>query len=128
MVVKIDLSKQPKFERLEKTKHIRLEDCKHSYLYRIYSRNLSFGVFHKKSSGFIGIREKFGYEYLFTEYHFDTGAPYGTVHPLEELEKYFLEVYEGKFEDYGVDNKYIYNKELFNWLKEKEKQYYDRIQ
>jgi hypothetical protein len=38
------------------------------------------------SGGFVGIREKFGSEYLFTEYHWDTGAPCGTVHPVELLE------------------------------------------
>ena len=65
---------------------IKLEDCKHRRLYRIYSRNLSFGIFNEKAKGFIGIREKFGNLYLFTEYHWDTGPPFGTVHPKEELE------------------------------------------
>jgi hypothetical protein len=41
------------------------------------------GVFNGVT-GFIGIREKFNHEYLFTEYHYDTGAPYGTVHSVED--------------------------------------------
>jgi hypothetical protein len=53
-------------------------------VYRIHSRNLVVGVWDGVS-GFIGIREKFGNEYLFKEYHWDTGAPYGTVKPLELL-------------------------------------------
>lgn len=66
---------------------IKLEDCKHGYTYRISSRNLIYGVFNKPVNGFVGIREKFTREYLFTEFHWDTGAPFGTVNPLEELEE-----------------------------------------
>jgi hypothetical protein len=66
---------------------ISLEDCKHGYTYRISSRNLIYGVFNKPVNGFVGIREKMGSEYLFTEFHYDTGAPFGTVNPLEELEE-----------------------------------------
>ena len=65
---------------------IPLEKCKNRVLYRIHSRNLGFGVFNEADNGFVGIREKFGVEYLFTEYHWDTGEPFGTVHPVEELE------------------------------------------
>lgn len=36
-------------------------------------------------TGFIGIRLKFGSKYLFTEYHWDQGPPYGTVQPKEDL-------------------------------------------
>lgn len=61
------------------------ENCKDRFVYRISSRNLSFGVFQKEGNGFIGIRTKFGSRYLFTEYHWDNGPPHGTVTPLEEL-------------------------------------------
>jgi len=64
---------------------IRLEGCKPRYVYRIKSRNLVAGVYTGKDGGFIGIRYKFGKEYLFTEYHYDTGAPYGTVMPKAEV-------------------------------------------
>jgi hypothetical protein len=64
---------------------IALKDCKHGYLYRIKSRNLSVGVFNKDNSSFIGIREKFGSRYLFSEYHRETGPPHGTVSPTEEI-------------------------------------------
>ena len=66
---------------------IPLATCKHGWLYRIHSRNLDFVVFNQGTNGFIGIREKFGDRYLFTEFHYDAGAPYGTVKPLQELEK-----------------------------------------
>lgn len=54
------------------------------HLYRIRSRNLSYGVYDG-NGGFIGIREKFGALYLFTEYDYDQGAPYGTVRVVEDL-------------------------------------------
>ena len=66
-------------------KYIPLEECEDRVLYRINCRNLTFGVFNKENNGFIGIREKFGAKYLFTEYHFDTGAPFGTVKPYKKL-------------------------------------------
>jgi hypothetical protein len=66
---------------------IPLSDCKHGYVYELKSRNLSTGVFNKEDNGFIGIRLKFNYEFLFTEYHWDTGPPFGTAKPLELLEK-----------------------------------------
>ena len=93
--------------------YIPLEECKHGYLYKINSRNLTFGVFNSGqsntglSNGFIGLRVKFDETYLFTEYHWDTGPPIGTVHPKVELEKCPLELNED-------------SEELFNWLKEKE--------
>lgn len=51
-------------------------------VYRIHSRNLVVGVWNGKN-GFIGIREKFRDKFLFTEYHWETGTPYGTAKPLE---------------------------------------------
>ena len=47
-------------------------------IYRIHSRNLDIGVFNGVD-GFIGIREKFGSTYLFTEYLWEQGPPFGTV-------------------------------------------------
>lgn len=57
---------------------IPIEECVKGEVYKIRSRNLSIGVWNGKD-GFIGIREKFGSRFLATEYHYDTGAPYGTV-------------------------------------------------
>jgi hypothetical protein len=134
---------------------IPLTECVHGGLYRIFSRNLSFGVFDAKRQGFIGIREKFRTYFLFLEYHFDTGAPFGTVHPHEFLEmcpidnlREYLESRDDKtnrlvafdkpvkdggkgwyFVDTGEASQEIrsfapINQPLFDWLKEKEKQYY----
>ena len=63
---------------------IALEDCGPRHIYRLDSRNLRLGVFNLDTKGFIGIRLKFGNRFLFTEYHWDTGEPYGTAKPLED--------------------------------------------
>ena len=66
------------------TEYIPLTECKPRHIYRIRSRNLDVGVFDG-NIGFIGIRMKFRDRYLFTEDHHDTGAPFGTVMPIEDL-------------------------------------------
>lgn len=66
-------------------KYIPLTQCVDRAVYRIRSNNLGIGVFSKEIRGFIGIRTKFGNKYLFTEYHHDTGAPFGTACPVEQL-------------------------------------------
>jgi hypothetical protein len=76
--------------------YIKIDDCKNGYLYSLHSRNLTYGVYNEENKGFIGIREKFEQEYLFTEYHWDTGPPYGTVKPIKELEKFNGPIFESK--------------------------------
>jgi hypothetical protein len=76
------LARLPKFE--EKPT-IPLGECVAWGVYKIHSRNLSVGVFNPKVGGFIGIREKLGSKFLFTEYHYDKGPPFGTVRPLEKV-------------------------------------------
>lgn len=63
---------------------IPLEQCKHGMLYRLRSRNLKMGVFSSETSGFVGIRTKFGSRFLDHETY--RGADDGTALPLEELE------------------------------------------
>lgn len=53
-------------------------ECVKGRVYEIRCRNLLFGVYDGEG-GFIGIRTKFGSRYLFTEYHWDKGPPFGTV-------------------------------------------------
>jgi len=70
-----------------KVNYLPLNKCKDRYLYQINSRNLSYGIYNEKTKGFIGIRNKFRQDYLFTEYHYDNGPPFGTVFPKKELGK-----------------------------------------
>lgn len=80
-----------------------IEELEDRGIYRIYSRNLEFGVYSEKVKGFIGIREKFGQRYLFTEYHYEIGAPFGTVHPVELV---------GKVEDKRIQIKEVLDPSL----------------
>ncbi len=64
--------------------YIPLPLCQLGHVYSLHSRNLAIGVYDG-ANGFIGIREKFGQRYLFTEYHYDQGAPFGTVRPIREI-------------------------------------------
>lgn len=54
------------------------EDCIKGRVYKLHSRNLSYGVWNGHE-GFIGIRTKWYDRYLFTEYHYDVSEMYGTV-------------------------------------------------
>ena len=55
------------------------------HVYRLRSRNLSFGVY-VGGRQFIGVRQKFDREYLDAEYHFgEPGDVSGTAVPLEDL-------------------------------------------
>ena len=63
-----------------------MSDLEDGRVYRIHSRNLITGVWVADTQGFIGIREKFGAEYLFEEYHWETGPPFGTASPITALD------------------------------------------
>jgi len=65
--------------------YIPINECVDRGAYEMRSRNLHIGVFSIKDGGFIGIREKFRSLYLFTEYHYDNGPPFGTVRPTKKI-------------------------------------------
>lgn len=64
--------------KLDLSKTIRIKDCIVRRLYIVRARNFRLGIYDGKS-GFIGRRNKFGFWYLFTEFHYDIGPPFGTV-------------------------------------------------
>ena len=68
----------------DRSKLIPIDKCVKGRVYKIRCRNLRFGVFDGED-GFIGIRTKFSDRYLFTEYHWDQGAPFGTVMATEDI-------------------------------------------
>ena len=81
-------------------------------IYRISSRNLSVGAWD--GTGFIGIRIKFGSSFLFKEFHYDDGAPYGTVRPSELIDMVSADIEIVEMEK--VEDHYITNAQLFNLL------------
>ena len=70
---------------------------KDGYLYHIHARNAQYGIWIEKEQAFILPREKFGNVYLFMEYHYDMGEPYGTAKEIMEIEK-------APFEDVSMNN------------------------
>lgn len=96
-------------------KHLTIEECKDGYLYSISSRNLISGIYSEKSKGFLGIREKFGNRYLFEEYHWDTGAPFGTVHPKECITKCPISSFESQEKE----------DEVFAWVEQETSKHYE---
>lgn len=87
------------------TEFLSVSQCKKRRLYRFQARNFWFGVF--QGTGFIGIREKFGSQFLCTEYHWDEGPPFGTVLKVREAGEDLPEGIPLREED---------NEALFNWL------------
>lgn len=85
------------------TNKIPKENLIKGHLYRLHSRNLMSGVFDGER-GFVGIREKFGDPYLFTEYYTD-GEVFATATPVEDLGPIpdgieVLEYVEGTFDQH----------------------------
>lgn len=61
---------------------VALASCRARSVYRLWSRNLTLGVFDGRE-GFIGIRTKIGARFLFREFHWDTGPPFGTARAFD---------------------------------------------
>lgn len=62
-----------------------IEEMQEGFAYLIDARNACVGIWESDSKGFTVARCKFGATFLATEYHWDTGAPYGTAKPFECL-------------------------------------------
>lgn len=63
--------------------YLKKEELEVGVPYKVHARNFNEAVWNGKA--FTGMREKFGDRYEFDEYHWDDGAPFGTVKPLEKL-------------------------------------------
>ena len=93
------------------TKYMKVEELKDGYLYRINARNANYGIWYGEKGAFVISRVKFTSNYLFEEIHWDLNEHFGTVKPIEEIEKSPCEVkdiytmdgsvlkYLNKFED-----------------------------
>lgn len=67
--------------------YLKPEVLKDGYLYRINARNALYGIWSKLRGEFIISRFKFGHNFLFVEVHWDLSDDFGTVKPLELVEK-----------------------------------------
>jgi hypothetical protein len=99
------------------------------HLYRIHARNARIGIYLPKGYSFLIRRQKFTDWYAFEEYHWDTGAPFGTVRPLKALEctPFRQEDFQqGPWETNGIKMYgYFKHKELMLYLKTKMEEYKD---
>jgi hypothetical protein len=83
------------------TSYIRIEDLKNGYSYKIYARNAYVGVWKESDKGFIISRYKTSPDpYIFIEYHWDINEFYGTVKPIELIEKCPFDFNDKKILDY----------------------------
>lgn len=69
------------------TDYLKVEELKDGYLYRINARNADYGIWYGEKGAFIISRTKFYDNYLFEEIHWDLSEDFGTVKPIEEVEK-----------------------------------------
>ena len=63
--------------------YIPKEELKIGIAYAVHARNFTTAIWD--GARFHGVRIKFGDSFISEEYHYDDGAPYGTVKPLKEL-------------------------------------------
>lgn len=103
---------------------IPVEKCKDGWLYLINARNSCLGIFNEKEKGFIIRRIKFNAVFLFIEYHWDTGEPYGTAKALKELYQVPENIRskpEPELLDYLKETKNKYQKDIQRLLKRETK-------
>ena len=65
---------------------VEIEDCQEGVLYRVRCRNSNCGIWVQAEKGFKIARTKFDNDYLFVEYHWDYGGPFGSARGYEVLE------------------------------------------
>jgi len=75
------------FAQRDLKEYIKIKECQDGYTYFINARNSHVGIYKSSDKSFTISRFKFGHNYLFDEYHWDTGSPYGTVKPVHMIEK-----------------------------------------
>jgi hypothetical protein len=72
---------------MKQLKYLSMSGLKDGTLYKITARNGNYGVWIEKKKGFVLSRFKFGDNFPFVEYHYDSDPHFGTAKPLEEVEK-----------------------------------------
>jgi hypothetical protein len=95
---------------------VALGQCEKGKVYKVRARNFGVAVYDGRR-GFVGIREKFGEEYLFTEYFNDGTNPVGTATPVRLLGEISPGIKLECWMDRHPDDKYMkINWDLFHAL------------
>jgi len=69
-----------------------MEELVNRQLYFIWARNFNVGIWCAERQAFFGIRRKWGRQFVDREFHWSTGAPYGTAKPIAEFPGWHLPV------------------------------------
>ncbi|MDO8542840.1 MAG: hypothetical protein Q7S40_20555 [Opitutaceae bacterium] len=69
----------------ESVRYLTIDQLEEDCIYLIHARNSYIGIWGASKRGFTLVRDKFGRRFLFTEFHWDTGAPFGTVKPFVKI-------------------------------------------
>ncbi|MDQ5977167.1 MAG: hypothetical protein QG602_139 [Verrucomicrobiota bacterium] len=67
------------------SRYLPISDLSDGCLYLAHARNSHLGIWDSATEGFVILREKIGRVFIFVEFHWDTGAPFGTVKPFIKL-------------------------------------------
>lgn len=108
-------------------KYLKVDELKPYYTYKIRARNGRVGVWCPDRGDFMLRRQKFEDIFLFGETHYDLDPHFGTVLPLEELEKSpftktDLEAKVWKWKDTGLDiPDWVEDKNTEVWFNPREK-------
>lgn len=64
--------------------YLKKEDLLEGEIYECDGRNFTYGIWNGEAFDYL--RTKFGQKFFDVEYHWDDGAPYGTVKPIRLME------------------------------------------
>lgn len=92
-----------------------IEEMQEGFAYLIDARNACVGVWNAKLKGFTIARYKLGDTYLANEYHWDTGAPYGTTNPFERLSEVPSEYSEDQLVTYLTRLERLHSKRVIEY-------------
>jgi len=73
------------FETSRDRPYLKVNELFTGHLYKIHSRNLQGLGVYDGDGGFIGIRHKWGNNFLTTEIHWDVDEHHGTAKPLMDM-------------------------------------------
>lgn len=84
-------------EMLDSTDYLPMPVLLDRHAYTIFARNAYVGIWIAEVRGFLISRYKLSPDpYLFIEYHWDTGEPFGTAKPLSLIERCPLPLRQAK--------------------------------
>lgn len=78
---------------------IHFENCKDGVIYSGQGRNFKIALFSTEKKGFLGIREKFGCEYVDRELHYESDDRFGTFTPETEIGTFVLDLKHENWEN-----------------------------